>query len=148
MTVTTARPVAPGDQLHFVESGMTLDAGEPGLFSPRTVDVPRGTVVTLTEAMIQNSRDRLGHTFLDLVDDEEAQIDRWERVMFRRGPWPEGEQVLRKGSLEALIERDRRRAKVVTHFEGDDLQRELRKIDEELGRPETVTVLGKYATGF
>ncbi len=32
--------------------------------------------------------DRYGRSWLDLVDDEFGQAERWGKVMFRRGPWP------------------------------------------------------------
>jgi hypothetical protein len=144
MTATTARPVAPGDELHFLESGLTLDAGEPGLFLPRTVDVPRGTTVTLTAWMIENSRDRFGTSWLDLADDEDAQLAKWGRIMFRRGAWPTGEPIYRRGSVEALLERERRRLAAMQALVGDDLKQALNEIDRELGRPTTSVDLGEY----
>jgi hypothetical protein len=112
--------------------------------SPHPVPVPRGSVVVLTGWTIENSRDRHGFSFLDLVDDEEAQLAKWGKVMFRRGPWPESEQVLRKGTTEALIERDRRRAAAMHAYEGAQLTSVLKDIDAELGRPSTVQSLGEF----
>lgn len=36
----------------------------------------------------QDTFDRLGNTWLSLLDDEAAQIDRWGEICIRRGPWP------------------------------------------------------------
>lgn len=140
--------VASGTELHWLESGMTISTSEPDSFSPISIDLPRGTVLVVTDKLRANATDRFGACWLDLADDEAAQIEKWGRRMFARGPWPTGEPILRPGSVEALVERDRRRAKVTRHFEGDDLLRELRAIDKELGTPATVVELGKYAAGF
>lgn len=129
------RPLAAGDTIHFVESGLTLDTGEPGSAIPHPVSVARGAVVVLTDNMIQNTRDRFGASWLDLVDDEEAQESRWGRTMFRRGSWPESEKVLRRGTPEAHIARDRARAAAEVRYTGDELSQARRAIDEEFGVP-------------
>jgi len=50
----------------------------------------RGREVTLTATIIASTRDRLGRSWLELLDDEAAQLERWRRLTVARGPWPEG----------------------------------------------------------
>lgn len=80
MTTTALRP---GDQFHTLGT-LTIPTGD----SYGAV-VPRGQTVTITGEMIEATRDRTGASWLELVDDDEAQISKWGAVMFRRGECPE-----------------------------------------------------------
>lgn len=75
---------APGDEgniiIHFLEDGLTVNGrvmyrGDELEFDPAS-------------KAYKDTFDRAGRTFLDLRDDEFAQVDRWDKVMFRPGPWP------------------------------------------------------------
>lgn len=83
---------------------------EVHFFGPLTVPVDRsthhtmgyGSVLMVTREAYEASRDRNGQSYLDpdFLDDEDAQLRRWGRVMMRRGPWPEGTPRLQRGSQE------------------------------------------------
>lgn len=69
--------------VHFCEDGITALGkvwyrGEQRVFDQRAY---------------RDTCDRHGRSWLDLVDDEQGQIGRWGKVMFRRGPWP-GKRLL------------------------------------------------------
>lgn len=77
-------PAKPGAAdnilIHFLEDGITAlghiwRRGQELEFEPGS-------------AAYRDTCDRFGRTWLELVDDEFGQIDRWGRVMFRRGLWP------------------------------------------------------------
>lgn len=80
---TTTSTLKPGDQVHFL-AAMTVP------ISPDYGAVlQRGATIELTEQMIEATRDRNGVSWLDLVDDDEAQIERWGQVTFHRGECPD-----------------------------------------------------------
>lgn len=82
--MSTNRPLKAGDQIFFLAS-MSVATG-PG----HGQAVQRGTVIRITDSLLDANRDRNGASWLDLVDDEQAQIDRWGKPMFGRGDLPEG----------------------------------------------------------
>lgn len=84
-----------GELVHFRGHITLASAPTPFAFAFVT---QYGQEVTITEGMYEASRNQKGETWLDLVDDEEAQTERWGHVMLRRGPWPEGEVRVRHGS--------------------------------------------------
>lgn len=78
-------PVAqPGDQenilIHFLEDGLT--AGGQVWYRGQEIEYEPGS------RAYQDTFDRLGRSWLDLRNDEFAQVERWGKVMFRTGPWP------------------------------------------------------------
>lgn len=87
---------SPGDQgniiIHFLEDGLTALGkvwyrGDEVEFEPGS-------------QAYQDTRDRLGRSWLDLRHDEFAQVERYGKVMFRNGPWP-GKSYA-DGSFEVL----------------------------------------------
>lgn len=84
-TLPQAAPLAsPGDDknilIHVREDGVTMLGkvwyrGEELEFEPGT-------------QAYKDTFDRSGRSFLDLRDDEFAQMEKWGRVLFRGGPWP------------------------------------------------------------
>jgi hypothetical protein len=75
--------------------------------------------------------DRLGNSWLDLRDDDFAQLDKWGHVMFRPGPW-------RGAALS--------RAKVSFEVVKDEAGRPVRSPDEEeLARAEQAEARRKRA---
>lgn len=66
--------------LHFLEDGFTA-AGQIWYRGQEVEFVPG------SEAHTQQF-DRLGKSWLDLIDDPRAQVQRWGKHMFARGPWP------------------------------------------------------------
>lgn len=90
--------IKPGDQIHILVTGVTLSVGD---FFPSYVG-RRGDTITVTEAMIEASRDRNGKSWLDAVaagDDSRIGL----------GPFPSDVPALLPGSLEFQAERERRR---------------------------------------
>ncbi len=83
MTKTTLKP---GDTIHFL-GAMTV-----GIAAGSGRAVQRGTQLEITNAIIEQAKDRNGNSWLDLVDDEAAQVERWGRAMFARGEVPESVQ--------------------------------------------------------
>lgn len=81
--MTTKTVVQPGDQIHFLAAMSVAISPEYG------VPIQRGATIELTDEIISASRDRKGTSWLDLVDDEDAQISRFGQVTFRRGECPE-----------------------------------------------------------
>ena len=97
--------------MHFLHGGLTLDTSVAGSgFWPSMI---RGAEVTLTSVMIDSTRDRLGRSWLELLDDAEAQVARWRRVTIRRGPWPDDDlDQLDPETSDFEIERERAYAEV------------------------------------
>lgn len=77
--------------IHFLETGLTALGkvwyrGEQRLFDAQAY---------------ADTCDRNGNSWLDLADDEQTQIARYGKVMFRRGPWP-GKKLTDATEYEAL----------------------------------------------
>lgn len=49
----------------------------------------RGTTIVVTEELLEMSRDRNGNSWLDLVDDPQAQAAKYGAVKFAPGPCPD-----------------------------------------------------------
>lgn len=127
--------IAPGDIVHFLDSGLVFD-GRVRL---------RGEQFTLTEAQIESTRDRNGISWLDYSD--EQQLARWGKINFARGPIPEGVE-LRPWDTDAAAREAHRQhliheAKRIGH--PTEQRIELARIAEEFGTPLTSTTLGVYA---
>jgi hypothetical protein len=99
-------PVA-GDQFHFLKSGVTFASSLN--FAAASEVSRRGQTVTVTDSLIEASLDRDGNSWLSLLDDEDAQIEKWGEVRFALGP-AVGIHEWTPGSPEGRIERDRRHA--------------------------------------
>src|SRR4051794_8630808 len=80
--------------IHFLETMTILDSK---LVVPTSRTVEFGDELTVTPTVVEMSKDRFGHSWLDLLDDEQAQQRKWGKVMFRRGPWPEDLARIRPG---------------------------------------------------
>lgn len=103
-TVRNKIPVVPGDQIHFLESGFTIGTrleDWTGNFAHTSV---RGETITLTQGIIDSSFDRVGNSWLEYVDDLEAQVRRYSQgPYFARGPAPEGMTDWEPGSAEQTL---------------------------------------------
>lgn len=72
---------APGNIcIHFVEDGLSA-LGHIWVRGQELEFDPKGQAY-------KDTCDRNGNSWLDLVDDDSAQMERWGSVKFRRGPWP------------------------------------------------------------
>lgn len=103
----TSKPLAPGEQFHALHTGLTV-LTTPGALASSVV-LRRGQTVTVTDALREASRDREGRSWLDLVDDADAQIARWGRQMIARGPAPDDLTTWEPGSVEAQEAREQAR---------------------------------------
>jgi len=123
-------------------------------FGPLTVQVSagmtgtrvmeRGQQLLVTPALRQLNTDRLGNSWLDVLDDEAAQLRRWGKVMARRGPWPSESSRLVPGS--AAWAEAREAARQAAHRIEDLGQREraLAQVREEFGALPTSRTLASY----
>lgn len=66
--------------IHFLEDGLTV-LGHVWFRGQEIEFQPGGRA-------FRDTCDRHGRSWLELVDNEFGQVDRWGKVMFRRGPWP------------------------------------------------------------
>lgn len=86
----------PGDEgnilIHFLEDGLTV----LGKVMYRGDELEFDT----TGQAYKDTFNRLGQTWLDLRHDEFGQVDRWGKIMFRKGPWPG--KTYKDGTFEAL----------------------------------------------
>lgn len=66
--------------IHFLEDGLTALG----------VVWMRGQELEFTPGSqpYEDTKDRNGVSWLSLVDDDFGQVEKWGKVMFRRGPWP------------------------------------------------------------
>lgn len=92
-------PLRAGDQVHALGS-ITISTTTTGSYGGGQLDY--GQTITLTDALLEASRDRLGNSIFDLVDDEAAQESRFEKVLLRRGPFPAHLPPHPGGSAEEL----------------------------------------------
>lgn len=82
-TAKTTYVLKPGDQFHVLNSVVIAYSDF------HEASCRRGQTVTVTDAMLDQSKDRNGDSWLDLVDDEAAQIARYGHRLIARGPCPE-----------------------------------------------------------
>jgi len=125
MTTTKNLPVAPGDQIHFLESGFTFSSSDN--ISSGIVAL-RGMTVTITDELIRASRDRNGDSWLQrLVDPNETR--------FAMGPFPSNQPVFKPGSNEFERERERRRQAAWAVADEGDRAKALKAVQAEFGAP-------------
>lgn len=77
------KPKTKISEFHVLADGLTIPT-ERG----RGHVVYRGQTFTITEKMISASLDRLGNSFLDLIEDAESQLARWGTVYLAPGACP------------------------------------------------------------
>lgn len=85
---SAALPVAPGDEIHVLVTGVSISTG--GGFTASAHTSRAGETICLTAAMIDASRDTFGNSWMSLIGDDAAQVERWGEVRFRLGRAPEG----------------------------------------------------------
>jgi hypothetical protein len=124
---TETAKLAPGDRIYLLTDGLAV-AGEPRR---------RGDEVVLDQDTIDAAVDRTGASWLDMVDDPDAQAERWGKVMFGRGPWPKelGSASLEpespewhRAQREAIELRERRHKAQQRQAREDFLEREFPEI--------------------
>jgi hypothetical protein len=140
-TPTTATTVAPYP-IHFLGC-LTIVTSESGGGQGAVTEY--GNELIVTSEFHNLNRDRNGDSFLDLLDDEPAQMKRWGRVLVERGPWPEDLSRVEPGSQRWHDEAEAAR---VEAFKISDLglrhQRQS-EINAKYGpRPTTSTTIASY----
>lgn len=75
-----AEPGPDNIVLHFLEDGLTA-LGQVWMRGQELEFAPGSRA-------FEDTKDRTGKSWVSLVDDEFAQVSKWGKVMFRRGPWP------------------------------------------------------------
>lgn len=116
-------------------------------FGPLTVPLPGqgfqarvvgyGDELEVSEPLREAGRDRLGASWLDLLDDPAEQVRKWGLVLFSRGPWPADRPRIKPGSMAWEDVREARRREAFS-IQDDAIRAErLRQVDAEFGRPVT-----------
>lgn len=132
----TTQPLKPGDQFHFLVSGVMFATSTS--FSGANEVSRRGATVTVTEALIEASKDRDGlNSWLALVDDEDRQCARWGKVTFARGTAPAGLSPWTPATPEQTEAHDLARAAAYAIPEGPDRRAALAEVVATFGRPST-----------
>lgn len=86
-----------GEVFHWLHGGM---AYPQHLGSAAGVTSKRGQEVRVTEALLVANTNRLGECWLDLLHDPAGQEQRWGKIMFAPGPFPDGLLRTEPGSYE------------------------------------------------
>ncbi|MEV8173919.1 hypothetical protein [Microbacterium sp. NPDC079176] len=79
-------PVRPADTFHCLVTGVTISLGN-GFMSTAHITTA-GENIIVTQNMIAASYDNFGQSWMAIIDDDDAQVQRWGEVRFRIGPAP------------------------------------------------------------
>ena len=79
-------PVVPGDTIHAVIGGCTISTGAGFLASAHITTA--GENIIITAKMIDASFSASGRSWMSLLGNDDAQVQRWGEVRFRIGPAP------------------------------------------------------------
>ena len=139
-------PMKAGDTFHCLQSGLTVAISSRGI--TRGAVLVRGQNVVLTAESILENQDRNGQSFLDVIDDPEAQIKKWNRVMVGRGEFPASEFVLIPGSLEHQEESARLRKVAWAIVDEDARAAALKLVNLRFGPFQSGQVSTQYHGGF
>lgn len=131
-----------GEQVHFLNA---MAVSSAPTFSAPPLLMERGQTLTLTADIIDASTDRAGNSWLDLVDDQPAQIRRWGREMFARGPWPEGMPRWVAGTPSWEAARDVAYANAWAIANESERNAALAEVEAEFGPLTTSHTLANYA---
>ena len=110
-----------------------------GGFVPDSIVTRYGQELVVTDDIRQLNTDTDGNTWLDLADDEPAQLRRWGRVLFGRGEWPSELNRLEKGSDEWMDAAASARREAWKIENESERARRVRDIDAEFGPPPTTS---------
>jgi hypothetical protein len=131
-----------GFLIHFI-APLTLCVSDRGIGDGRSFDYGDELLVTDELRKMNTSND--GRCVLDLIDDPVAQEARFRgKVVFVRGPWPEGRSRIEPNS--ARFEELREDARQAAHAIKDPVQRDaaLRKVNEQFGPMRTSRTTAVY----
>ncbi|MBP3978693.1 hypothetical protein [Microbacterium sp. BLY] len=134
-----ALPVVPGDQIHALRTGVTFGTGG-GFLSASHVS-RRGETYTITQALIDASKDANGSSWLRHLATEEAQLATWGEVRFGLGPAPV-DLLPEHGTAEWRASREEARQSAWREPDSDRRAAALAAVNEKFGpAPVTSTVL-------
>ena len=89
-----------GVQIHFLTATPTFTLMTNGCDSWQMGEPAyRGKETVITRPIIEGTLNRIGQSWLELLDDTEAQVRRWGKVCFARGPFPDDLDRLEPGSM-------------------------------------------------
>lgn len=134
MSTAKNLPVAPGDEIHFLESGFTFSSSDN---ISSGIVARRGMTVTITDDLIRASLDRNGDSWLQRVGDP-------NETRFASGPFPSDLAVLVPGSNEHERERERRRQVAWALPDEVDRAKALKAVQSEFGGPPSKQVSAEY----
>jgi hypothetical protein len=121
-----------GVTVHFLGS-MTLHLRPNATAFTRTVNY--GDEVVLTDEVIEANRDCRGRVaILELLDDEQAQIQKYGKRLFAPGPWRELNRI-QPGSAAWDDARDRERTAALALPSEDERRIALARVREVYGMP-------------
>ena len=66
----------------------------------------RGKETVITKTIIEGTLHRLGQSWLSLLDDPDAQVQRWGKHCFARGPFPDGLDRLEPGTTAWILAKE------------------------------------------
>lgn len=130
-------PLVPGDRIHMLRSGFSFATRADDLTGAFSVTSVRGQTITITQDIIDASIDTAGNSWLELVDDLDAQQRRWSfGPYFARGAAPEDMTSWEPGSIEQVLEYEARRQVIYDSVKDpDELALKLRELSHSpLGR--------------
>ncbi|UPL17250.1 hypothetical protein [Microbacterium aurugineum] len=94
MTETTTKkkhpPLRAGDTVHWVNNGPAVGTKRNDIHGAFIHLGERGSVMVITDEILEVNQDREGSSLFDIIDDDDEQIRRWGEVKIRRGPKPDG----------------------------------------------------------
>jgi hypothetical protein len=128
--------VQVGEWMHFLATRSV--ALSVNVYSVPAV-VGFGSEIQITQAILDASLDRTGASWLDLADNDEAQIEKFGRVQFRSGRWPIGQSRIEPGSAEWHEQREAERARAWAESTSDTERAiALRSVRERFGPAPTL----------
>jgi hypothetical protein len=143
MTNQQIKPLAPGDQFHFLRSGIIFRTSSEAFGGEVSA---RAQTVTVTASLLEASQDINGNSWLDLVDDEAAQTARWGEPAFTRGPAPADLTHWQPGTEEQTVARATALAAAWALPEGDERNSALRDVVRTYGRALTSSTMNTTPT--
>lgn len=125
----------PGAQFHVLHSGApSISTGAFAPLQPR-----RGDTITIAAAMIDESRDREGNSWLSAIADEQAQLARWGLVYFAPGAAPADLQPWEHGDAEWAEQREQARREAWAISSTRERIEALREVERVYGAAPTTS---------
>jgi hypothetical protein len=131
--VSAPRIPAPGDQFHVLVSGFTIST-KPNSWTSASAVLDRSATVTITDDLIEASRDRYGVLgWPAILHDPDAQVRRWGRVMIAPGPAPADLRRWEYGDAQWKSARENARAAAWAETDPEERRAKLADLEREYG---------------